>query len=345
MSNLKYYRNSFIVSFLGLGFGAWIGYTYTGTVKGALSALFLTFVLSILEVSLSFDNAVVNASVLKQMTPVWQHRFLTWGILIAVFGMRIVFPLLIVAIVAKVNPWAAIVLAATQPEEYARIMLSSHVPIAGFGGSFLMMVALRYFFNREKDVHWLDWIERPLVTMGKIEAIELSICLMFFYVLSQFLDQPVDQVSFLTSGIAGVVTYVLVDGVSSFLQIPEEGQRNVEKASAAMFVYLEILDASFSFDGVVGAFALTNNLFIIAAGLGIGAMFVRSMTIMLVEKKTLNQFLYLEHGAFYAIGALASMMLLGVFVHIPEVVTGLLGAAIIGLSLLSSMRHKGGAKE
>ncbi|HMN70189.1 MAG TPA: DUF475 domain-containing protein, partial [Bdellovibrionales bacterium] len=113
----------------------------------------------------------------------------------------------------------------------------------------------------------------------------------------------------------------------------------MEKASAAMFLYLEILDASFSFDGVIGAFALTNNLFIIAAGLGIGAMFVRSMTIMLVEKETLNEFAFLEHGAFYAIGALAMMMMLDIFIHIPEVVTGLIGAVIIVLSIWSSVRH------
>lgn len=339
MKNLKYFTGSFVVTFIGLIIGFWVGYIYSGTWAGAFSALFLTFVLSVLEVSLSFDNAVVNATVLREMTPLWRHRFITWGIAIAVFGMRIVFPLAIVSLAAKVNPWAAIVLAATEPERYAEIMLSSHVALAGFGGAFLMMVALRYFFDIEKETHWIVPFERFLVKMGKIQAIELALCLLMFYFISTWLENPAEKVTLLASGIFGLVTFVLVDGVSAFLKLPEAGQRNMEKASAAMFMYLEVLDASFSFDGVIGAFALTNNLFIIAAGLGIGAMFVRSMTIMLVEKETLNEYLYLEHGAFYAIGALAAMMLLDLFVHVPEVVTGLIGAVIIGLSFYSSIRH------
>lgn len=324
---------------LGLAVGFGVGYIYSGTLSGALSAFFLTFVLSVLEVALSFDNAVVNASVLKQMTPLWRHRFITWGILIAVFGMRIVFPVAIVSIIAGINPWEAIVLASTKPAEYAQIMLSSHVALAGFGGAFLLMVALRYFFNKEKDVHWIALIEKPMVKLGKMEAIELGLCLLLFYGMSRFLADSTAQLTLLTSGIFGLVTYVFVDGISAFLQMPDAARENAEKASAAMFLYLEILDASFSFDGVIGAFALTNNLYIIAAGLGIGAMFVRSMTIMLVEKETLSEFAFLEHGAFWAIGALAIMMLLDVFVHVPEVVTGLIGAVIIILSIFSSIRH------
>lgn len=337
--NLKYYTSSIVFTFFGLAFGFGVGYLYSGTLAGGFQALFLTFVLSVLEVALSFDNAVVNASVLKEMTPLWRHRFITWGILIAVFGMRIVFPVAIVSVIAKINPWDAIILATTKPADYAQIMLSSHVALAGFGGAFLLMVALRYFFDKEKDVHWIGIIEKPMVTLGKMEAIELGVCLFLFYVLSQWLSDPTTQLTFLISGIFGLITYVLVDGIGAFLQLPDSVQQNAERASAAMFLYLEILDASFSFDGVIGAFALTNNLYIIAAGLGIGAMFVRSMTIMLVEKETLSQFEYLEHGAFWAIGALAVMMLMDVFVHVPEVVTGLLGAFIIILSVWSSIRH------
>lgn len=344
-TTLKYYTGSFIFSFFGLIFGGVIGYIYTGTIKGALEATFLTFVLSILEVSLSFDNAVVNASVLRKMTPLWRHRFITWGIAIAVFGMRIVFPLAIVSIIAHIDPWSAIVLAATKPKEYADIMLSSHHALAGFGGSFLLMVALKYFFDHEKTEHWLGWIERPMKQLGKVHEMELAVCMFVIYMVSTFLKTPEEQVTFLVSSIFGMITYTLVDGISAFLQLPDSAKHDVEKASAAMFLYLEILDASFSFDGVIGAFALTHNLFIIAAGLGIGAMFVRSMTIMLVEKDTLSKFAYLEHGAFYAIGALAMMMLFDLFIHIPEVVTGLIGAAIIAVSLVASIYEAKNVKE
>ena len=319
--------------------GVWVGYIYSNSWQGALTAGFLTVILGILEVSLSFDNAVVNASVLKDMSPVWRQRFITWGILIAVFGMRVVFPLAIVSVVAHVGPWEALMLAATRPDEYARIMMSSHLSIAGFGGSFLLMVAFSYFFNHEKDVHWLAWLERPLVKLGKIEAVALGLCLLVIYFLSRSVNTEAEQLTFITSSIFGMLTFVAVDGLSSFLKMSNAETKSVQKSGAAMFIYLEVLDASFSFDGVIGALALTNNIFLIAIGLGVGAMFLRSMTIYLVDKGTLNQFIFLEHGAFYAIGALAIMMLLDVFFHIPEAVTGLIGAFLIGLSVLSSVRH------
>jgi hypothetical protein len=339
---IKYFIGSFVVTILGLAGAFWLGHSFSGSLSGALSAVFICAVLSVLEVSLSFDNAVVNASVLRKMTPLWRQRFLTWGILIAVFGMRIVFPLVIVGVVAQLNPWEALVLAASRPDEYARIMQSAHIPVAAFGGAFLLMVALKYFFNSEKDVHWVSALERPLTQLGKLEAIELAVAMFVLYLISLALTVD-DARNFLVSGVFGLITFILVDGLSAVLESSGakngSGVTDLHKASAGMFLYLEVLDASFSFDGVVGAFAITNNLFIIAIGLGIGAMFVRSLTIMLVDKGTLTQYLYLEHGAFYAIGALAAIMFLNTFNHIPEVVTGLIGAAFIGLSLWSSIRH------
>ena len=105
------------------------------------------------------------------------------------------------------------------------------------------------------------------------------------------------------------------------------------------FIYLELIDASFSLDGVLGAFALSKDIIIISIGLAIGAMFVRSLTIMLVEKKTLKQFLYLEHGAHWAIGALACLMLVSTVKEIPEVVTGGIGLGFIVLAFISSIMH------
>jgi hypothetical protein len=338
-SNLKYFSGSLIVSFLGAIAAYFIGYYYSGTVSGGLSALFIAMVLSVLEVSLSFDNAVVNAVILKKMTPLWQHRFLTWGIAIAVFGMRLVFPLALVGIMAKINPIDALVLAATKPEEYAKIMLSAHVSIAAFGGAFLLLVALKYFFEENKDVHWIQIIEKPIAKLGRMDAVEIGMALIIVYLFS-LSQKPVDQMTFLISGIGGILTYIAVDGIGAFLQSPDEtDQLDLNKASMGMFLYLEVLDASFSFDGVVGAFAITHNLFTIMIGLGIGAMFVRSLTIMLVDKGTLTNYRYLEHGAFYAIGILAIIMFTGTIQHIPEVLTGLIGAAFIALSLWSSIQY------
>ncbi len=336
---MKYFSGSIILSVIGAFCAYGVGYYYSGTTGGALSALFLATVLSVLEVSLSFDNAVVNAIVLKKMTPLWQHRFLTWGIAIAVFGMRLVFPLALVGVMAWINPIDALVLAATKPDEYAKIMVSAHVPIAAYGGAFLMMVALKYFFDEAKEIHWISIIERPIAKLGRVEAVSIGLTIIAIIICSQY-QKPEEMMTFLKSGLWGLITYVIVDGIGAFLQAPgETEQLDLNKASMGMFLYLEVLDASFSFDGVVGAFAITNNLFIIMIGLGIGAMFVRSLTIMLVEKGTLAEYRFLEHGAFYAIGILSIIMFMNTIWHIPEVITGLLGAAFIGLSLWSSISY------
>lgn len=335
---MRYFRGSLLVAVAGLALGAVLGWSASGTVAGTLATLFIVLVLAVLEVSLSFDNAVVNATVLRQMDPVWRRRFITWGIAIAVFGMRIVFPLLIVAVIAGISPWAALVLAATDPEAYARTLTSAHVSVAAFGGAFLAMVGLKHFFDHEKDVHWIRVIEEPLARLGRIEAVEIGLVLILLSTISRWLPGH-EQLTLIAAGIAGLVTYIAVDGLSALLDAESGATEQVVRSGLAAFLYLEVLDASFSFDGVIGAFALSNNLFVIAIGLGIGAMFVRSLTIMLVQRGTLTEYRYLEHGAFWAIIALAAIMFLQTVMHIPEVVTGLIGAGFIALAFLSSLRH------
>jgi hypothetical protein len=146
----------------------------------------------------------------------------------------------------------------------------------------------------------------------------------------------------MVAGTMGLVTFIAVEAIGTILELREEARATtgvVVRSGFGGFLYLNVLDASFSFDGVIGAFALSNNMIVIALGLSIGAMFVRSMTIMLVQKGTLSEYRYLEHGAFWAIVALAAIMLLSARFHIPETVTGLIGAALIGVSLWWSIRH------
>jgi hypothetical protein len=335
---MDYFRNSLILTALGLVSGAFLGWSTTGSWAGALSTMFIVAVLAILEISLSFDNAVVNAVVLKKMTPVWQRRFITWGIAIAVFGMRILLPLMIVAVITRTDPVSALVMAAMDPEGYSRVLTGAHISVSAFGGAFLAMVGFKHFFNHEKDVHWIGVIERPLTRLGRIEALELGLVLLLLYFVSTWLLAS-EQLEFLVAGIFGLITYIAVDGVSALLNVESALTGELVQSGAASFLYLEVLDASFSFDGVIGAFALSNNLFIIAIGLGVGAMFVRSLTIMMVERQTLASYRYLECGAFYAIIALALMMFLNTVQHIPEIVTGLIGAAFITAALLASIRY------
>lgn len=340
-STLSYFTWAFIVTVIGLALGLWLGFETSHTIGGAMKIFFIVCVLAVLEISLSFDNAIVNANKLKDMTPEWQHRFLTWGIIIAVFGMRIVFPLLIVVIAANIGPWQALVLAASQPEEYSRIMTEAHMPIAAFGGSFLMMVALSFFFNNDKDIHWIRVVEQKIADYASIKGVEIAIVLIFMLVFSKLVGSQQGAAAesvFFHSAVWGLLTFLLVEVLGGILDRSQEVTTGAAKGGVGAFLYLEVLDASFSFDGVIGAFALSTNLFVIAIGLGIGAMYVRSMTIMLVEKGTLAEYRFLEHGAFYAIFILSVIMYVQTLYHIPEVITGLGGACLIGISLWSSIR-------
>ena len=338
---LRFYKGSILFTVACLAIAVWYGWMQSGTISGTLSMLWIVFVLAILEISLSFDNAVVNAAVLEDMDDIWQRRFLTWGMLIAVFGMRIVFPLAIVAVAAGLGPIDAINLSLNDPERYESIVSSAHVGIAGFGGAFLAMVGLSFFFDSDKDVHWIGWLEARLTRVSSIKAAEIAVLLVVIYLISLTLT-PADALTFMVSGTLGLVTFIAVEALGTILEMREEAlkaQGAVIRSGLGGFLYLNVLDASFSFDGVIGAFALSNNMVVIALGLSIGAMFVRSMTIMLVKKGTLAEYRYLEHGAFWAIIALGAIMLLSAKFHIPETVTGLIGAAMIGASLWWSVRH------
>ncbi|WP_026480711.1 DUF475 domain-containing protein [Ahrensia sp. 13_GOM-1096m] len=333
---IDYFKWPAIVTVLGLFLGAWLGWSVSGTLAGAAGAFFITAILSILEISLSFDNAIVNANKLRDMSPIWRQRFLTWGILIAVFGMRIIFPLAVVCIAAAISPWAAVQLAWNEPSEYAKIMSQAHMSIAAFGGSFLMLVALDFFLDTKKEVHWALWIEARSALLGNVKGAGVAIVLALLLGVSMALSDD-QQADFVIAGSWGILTFLAVSSLGHFLD-RSTGRDVAVSGGLGAFLYLEVLDASFSFDGVVGAFALTQNLFIIAIGLGIGAMYVRAMTIMLVDNRTLNDYRYLEHGAFYAVLALSMIMFLQAVFHVPEIVTGLIGAGLICLAFLSSLR-------
>lgn len=338
---LEYFLGSYIVTITGLVAAYfWGEHVHPG---GGLAAIFIAFVLSILEVSLSFDNAVVNAMKLENMSKVWRHRFLTWGIAIAVFGMRLLFPLLVVSIFAKIGMFEVARIAVSDVDKYAYYLHQTHAPIVAFGGMFLMMLFLGYFFNHEKDIHWIKPLERLLCHLDRIKGMETIISLLMLVCVQSFLDENL-KASVMLSGICGILIYLIIDGISHFLEKQEE-KRLAQLGNAAKqgglitFIYLELIDASFSLDGVLGAFALSKDIIIITIGLAIGAMFVRSLTIMLVEKKTLAKFRYLEHGAHWAIGALALIMLISTVKEVPEIFTGIIGLIFITAALISSLRY------
>lgn len=300
---------------------------------GGWGAFALAVLLTILEVTLSFDNAVINAKILKQMDEKWQKRFLTWGILVAVFGTRLVLPILIVAASVAMSPWAVAQLAAVDPETYGHLLEGAHVAIAAFGGTFLLMVALKYFFDDAKSVHWIRSIEKHLARWGRIEAVEIGLALTLLLVIAYFAG---NAGTILFAGLIGIVLFIAMQGIANSFSF--EAEKAVTAGSAALFLYLNVLDAAFSLDGVIGAFAITSSLPIIVAGLGIGAYYVRSLTIYFVRQKTLDTLMYLEHGAHWAILGLAGAMLVSLFYHVPEVITGLVGLVFVGFAAWSSVQ-------
>ncbi|MEU5280127.1 DUF475 domain-containing protein [Streptomyces asoensis] len=356
---LKTFGWSFAITALGL---------VAAGFYGGWEALGIVAILCVLEISLSFDNAVVNAGILKKMNAFWQKIFLTIGVLIAVFGMRLVFPVVIVAISAKIGPIDAVDLALNDKDKYQQLVTDAHPSIAAFGGMFLLMIFLDFIFE-DRDIQWLRWIERPLAKLGKVDMLSVCIALIVLLITSftfathahQHGGAHVDKAqTVLISGIAGLITYMVVGGLSGYFEdkLEEEEEREHEEEEEAartgkkrspvvlagqaaffMFLYLEVLDASFSFDGVIGAFAITNDIVLMALGLGVGAMYVRSLTVYLVRQGTLDDYVYLEHGAHYAIGALAVILMVTIQYQINEVITGLVGVVLIAWSFWSSVRR------
>ncbi|MEK7511273.1 MAG: DUF475 domain-containing protein [Patescibacteria group bacterium] len=323
---MRYFLVPTIVSVLIL-LGIWV---WLGPV-----AFVTAILLTILEVTLSFDNAVVNARILMRMSEKWQQRFLTWGILIAVVGTRLILPILIVSVGVWASPWAVAQLAAFDPETYGHLLEEAKHGIYAFGASFLIMVSLKYFFNEGKETHWIHAIEAKLTKLGRIEAIEIGIALLTVLAFSFLV--PAEQGVILAAGIVGIVLFIMMEGIASSFS---QGVTAATASGLALFMYLNVLDSAFSLDSVVGAFALTTSIPIIVAGLGIGAWYVRSMTIYFVKKNTLDTLVYLEHGAHWAIFGLAVSMFAGLLFEVPEIITGGIGLAFVAAAYYSSLRFR-----
>ena len=323
---MKHFKASIFITLLGL---------CAAFLWGGIQALALTLILCVLEISLSFDNAVLNSSVLQKMDALWRHRFLTWGILIAVFGVRFLLPIIIVGFVTHLSLVDVFFLAIQKPSEYAKLLEATKTTISSFGGIFLLLVFLSFLFDQKRDIHWLGRLERKLNAVGKIETIHIILALGVLIIIQACLPEP-EKLGAIIAGSVGIILFVILHSLTALLN---HSATQVKHSGAIQFLYLEVLDASFSLDGVIGAFAITKDIVIILIGLTIGAIFVRSITLFLVHKGTLSKYRFLEHGAHYAIGALAIIMLISTKIHVSEIITGLIGVGFIGLSLLSSIHH------
>ena len=306
---------------------------------GGLMGLWLFTILVILEVTFSFDNAVINSRVLIRMSPFWQKLFLTVGIFIAVFVVRFLLPIFIVMLTSGHGFIEVIQMALNNPEAYGDTLHHAAPTIDAFGGTFLMMIGISYFMDRKKDIHWLQRIEKRLARAGAYKNLTVFVMLAAAMALYFTVDDAY-KVTVLVASITGTLLHIGLDIFGSFFEKRQKSSATklVGMAAFGSFMYLEVLDASFSLDGVIGAFAITNEIVLIIAGLGAGAVWVRSLTVYLMRSGALAKYRYLEHGAHWAILALGIIMLIKLYhVEPPEWFTGSLGLFVISVAILSSV--------
>ena len=301
--------------------------------------LWLFTILVILEVTFSFDNAVINSRVLIRMSPFWQKLFLTVGIFIAVFVVRFLLPIFIVMLTSGHGFIEVIQMALNNPKAYGDTLHHAAPTIDAFGGTFLMMIGISYFMDRKKDIHWLQRIEKRLARAGAYKNLTVFVMLAAAMALYFTVDDA-HKVTVLVASITGTLLHIGLDIFGSFFEKRQKSSATklVGMAAFGSFMYLEVLDASFSLDGVIGAFAITNEIVLIIAGLGAGAVWVRSLTVYLMRSGALAKYRYLEHGAHWAILALGVIMLIKLYhVEPPEWFTGSLGLIVISVAILSSV--------
>jgi hypothetical protein len=333
MNKLKYFYGSFFITLLGLAAAYFIDPQHYFTI------MYLVIILALLEISLSFDNAVVNARILETMTPAWQKIFIWIGMPIAVFGMRLIFPILLVSITTHVGFLEIFHMAIHNPEKYHQSLEHGLPLICAFGGSFLLMVFLHFFLVEDQEVKWISLIENmKIISFIRLIPFSLIIIGLLFCISISIMAQLSTGNGLIValSFLFGMFTHQALGWLNKLVNLSNSSAGNIARNGIMGFLYLEVLDASFSFDGVIGAFAISTNIFIIMIGLGIGAMFVRSLTILFVEHKTLAKFKYLEHGAHYAIGFLALILFIKIFSDVPEWLTGTVGICLISAAFIHS---------
>ncbi len=226
---MKHFRFSIIFTVICLALSAYWGFTH-GAEAGLMTmfkALAITGILAVMEVSLSFDNAVVNASVLKTWNHFWRTLFLTVGIIVAVFGMRLLFPLLIVGVTADMSIVDVAQLALNDPKSYSEKLMAHHPEISAFGGMFLLLVFLNFLFDDEKDSHWFHWLESKLANLASIPAVSVFLALISLLVMAHFVDADT-RLAVMMSGIWGIVVYIGVQVIGHLLESSDADDEETE---------------------------------------------------------------------------------------------------------------------
>jgi uncharacterized protein len=288
--------------------------------------------LIVFEVVNSVDNAIVNASVLKTMSMLWRKRFLLIGIITSVFLVRFILPLIIVWVSVPTIGAQDLFLAFLGQSEVAKNAIELQKPIIlMFGGMFLVYLYLHWLFLENKETLF---VERFLKQKHGVWFFAFAAIIL---VLVMYLSRANPMM--MLAGAIGSATFFILYGLK---QTAEESERNLVAGTSGMsdlskFVYLEVLDMTFSFDGVIGAFAFTINLVLILIGIGVGAIVVRELTIKGID--TIAKYKYLKNGALTSIGFLGLFMMVEAFnIELPSVLPIIITFALIGVAFYMSRR-------
>jgi len=330
------------VTAVGLGVSFWLG--------GMQSAMVVAM-LALLEVALSFDNAVVNATVLRRFNEYWQKLFLSLGIIIAVLGMRLVIPMVVLVAATGQSPARVLSRSVHDPNNFGHEIARVQPLIAAFGGVFLLMIFTDYFLD-DHDQRWLSWFEDRAAALAvrvgvrRLAAAQITGVALFLAIAALTFGHK-HPAGVPAAGLIGLVSYLAIKHLSdtaadkSETLADEAGDKAPPTGRQALilFCYLELLDATFSSDSVMGGFSVTVDIALFTIGLGIGAAYVRCLTVYLVRRKTLERYVYVEHGAYYSIGVLAVLLLVEIWHDVPDWFASLAGTSMIAAAYAHSALH------
>lgn len=294
--------------------------------------------LCVFEVISSIDNAIVNAHVLKTMPEKYRKWFLVWGLFFAVFVVRGLLPFVIVWLVntdlSITQVWSFVF--SGNPEVAAYVEQSKPLLLLG-GGVYLFFVFLSWLFLEEKKYAFLveGFIHRRGVWFYSLASIFLTLLIYYSIKTNPFLA---------LSATIGASAFFITDGFKNNAQEQEKKLLNPHMSAWSKILYLEILDMSFSIDGVIGAFAFTVSVPLILLGNGLGAFVVREVTIRGID--VIAKFAYLKNGAMYSIGMLGGLMMFESFgQHFPFWLAPLNTVALLVLFMFLSIREINDAKK
>lgn len=288
--------------------------------------------LALFEIVSSVDNAIINAEVLSTMGKRARKWFLLWGIVFAVFVVRGLLPWAIIwAVNPSLGPIGALFSTfSSDPAVAAAVHQTAPILLAG-GGVFLIFLFFHWLFLEPKNFGLPH--ERFFVKQG----------VWFFAVVSIILAAVVwyalklgPMVAF--GAVIGSTAYFITHGFKQNAEKAEQELGSSAKSDIAKILFLEVIDMTFSIDGVLGAFAFTLSVPLIVLGNGLGAIVVRQLTVGNIER--VKKYAFIKNGAMYSILFLGLIMLADAFgIHVPSWLSPVSTFGSVGYFFLKSQRH------